>query len=147
MRKPQGSFRRRRIRNREIGHAGSDEDEEDVNGEGGKDAFPDEPSTDVRQKRYKRWAGPRFSPACANTDGSYDEADDTDFGRESTSASPGRAGTPEGLVWGKGGTRSQTRYSSLSGSNGKHARSSRISKLADYFRNLDENDDEVGIKW
>ncbi|XXG46755.1 hypothetical protein AAC387_Pa02g1518 [Persea americana] len=155
MRKPPGSFRnsgylrRRNRHSRESGHAGSDEDEEDVNGEGGKDAFPDEPSTDVRQKRYKRWPGSRFSPALAagsNADGSYDEADDTEVGRESTSASPGRAGTPEVLVWGKGGTRSHTRYGSLSGSNGKHARSSRVSKLADYFRNMDEHEEEFDIQ-
>lgn len=154
-RRSQGNFRNsgylrgRNRQSRESGHAGSDEDEEDVNGsEGGKDSFPaDEPSHEIRHKRYKRWA-PRTLPSLAagtDTDGGCDESDDREVGRESISASPVRAGTTEGLVWGKGGTRSHTRYGSISGSNGKNARSNRVSKLVDYLRNLDENDDEFDV--
>ncbi|XP_068654687.1 putative E3 ubiquitin-protein ligase RING1a isoform X1 [Aristolochia californica] len=125
---------------------GSDDDDDDVNGnEGGKDSSSaDEPSPDVRPRRNRRWGPHRFSSA-SNADGVHDDNDEAEVSRESTGASPGRAGNPEVLVWGRGGTRSHTRYGSLSGSNGKNSRNSRVAKLVDYLRNLEENDNELDV--
>ncbi|KAL5972494.1 hypothetical protein ACLOJK_039298 [Asimina triloba] len=139
---------RLRGRNRhtqDTGLAGSEEDDDDTNGnEGGKDSYSaDERCTDVRPKRCKRQRFAAALTSSSNMDGGCDEIDDTEAGRDSRGASPARAGTPEVLVWGKGGTRSHTRYGSISGSNGKNARNSRLSKLIDYLRNLEDNDDET----
>lgn len=76
-------------------------------------------------------------------DGVHEENDEAGQLRDSPSASPVRGGTPEVLVWGRGGTRSHTRYGSLSGSNGKNSRSSRLGKLLEHLRNLDDNENEV----
>ncbi|XP_010260273.1 PREDICTED: putative E3 ubiquitin-protein ligase RING1a isoform X2 [Nelumbo nucifera] len=149
VRKSQGNYRnlrgRRSSRGSEI--QGSDDDDE-ANGDGGKDSSSaDERSTEVKPKRCRRWGGPRFSQsfsAAANADGGCDENDDLEGGRESTGASPGRIGNPEVLAWGKGGVRSHTRYGSVSGSNSKNARN-RLSRLVDYLRNLDENEDELDV--
>ncbi|XP_058096145.1 putative E3 ubiquitin-protein ligase RING1a isoform X2 [Magnolia sinica] len=135
-------LRARSRHGRDTGLAGSEDEDEDVNGnEGGKDSFSaDEPCTEVRPKRCKRQRA-----AGSNLDGGCDENDDIEAGRDSRGASPARAGTPEVLVWGKGGTRSHTRHGSVSGLNGKNARSSRLSKLVDYLRSLEDNDDEFDV--
>jgi E3 ubiquitin-protein ligase RNF1/2 len=65
--------------------------------------------------------------------------------KESVGVSAGLISSSERLAWGKNGMRSHTRYGSANGSNVKNARNSRISKLADYLRNLDENDNEVKL--
>ncbi|XP_010272387.1 PREDICTED: putative E3 ubiquitin-protein ligase RING1a [Nelumbo nucifera] len=144
-RRSQGNYRnlrgRRSSRGPEI--QGSDDDD-DANGDGGKDSSSSDER--LKPKRCRRWGGPRFSQpssAAANADG-VDENDDLEVSRESTGASPGRVGNPEVLAWGKGGVRSHTRYGSISGSNGKNARS-RLSRLVDYLRNLDENGDELDV--
>ncbi|MQM09879.1 hypothetical protein Taro_042759 [Colocasia esculenta] len=161
LRRSQGNFRtghghnsypRSRSRgSRDASIAASDEDDEDANGnEGGKDSSSaDESSPDVvRHKRRRRWGAPRFSPAPmpSNIDESYDEHDDLEIGREPLGASPGRVGNREVLVWGKNGARSQTRHGSSGGSVGKNAKGSRITRLVEYLRNLDENDNEVTRK-
>lgn len=134
---------RRNYRTTEL--QGSD-DNDDANGDAGKDSSSaDERSTEVRPKRHKRWTGPRFSQpssAAASTDGGGDE-NDNEVNRESMGASAGLIGPSERLAWGKGGIRSHTRHGSVSSSNGKHARNSRLSKLVDYLRNLEEKDDQV----
>ncbi|XP_077220512.1 putative E3 ubiquitin-protein ligase RING1a isoform X2 [Tasmannia lanceolata] len=124
--------------------AGSDDDDDSTNVNEGEDdlSSADEPCPDVRQKRYKRWATPRNPPALAgatNADGGCNENIEIVVTRESTGA------FPEVLVWGKGGARSHTRYGTLSGANGKNARSSRVAKLVDYLRNLEENDGEFYV--
>ncbi|KAF3780064.1 putative E3 ubiquitin-protein ligase [Nymphaea thermarum] len=140
--------------NHETGNtaASDDEDEDDANGnEGAKDSSSaDDPSPDFRQKRIKRWTGQsRSSPmrSSLNADAACDENDELEVSRESTGASPGLGGNPEVLVWGGGGIRSHTRYGSVSGSNGKFSRCSRMSKLMDYLvnRSSEENDDGVYI--
>ncbi|XP_077253472.1 putative E3 ubiquitin-protein ligase RING1a [Tasmannia lanceolata] len=143
VRKTQGNYRnnhgqRGRGRNgRDPGIAGSDEEDANGNEGGGKDSSSsDEPSPEVRRKRYKRWGTPRYSSGATNADG--DENDDIEASRETK-------GNPEVLSWGKGGARSHTRYGSLSGTNGRHARSSRVAKLVDYLRNLEENDGEFDV--
>lgn len=55
------------------------------------------------------------------------------------------AGLSERLHWGAGGMRSHTRHGNLSGGNGKNVRNSRLSKLADCLRKLEEKDDEVKL--
>ncbi|KAF8391321.1 hypothetical protein HHK36_023625 [Tetracentron sinense] len=134
---------RRNFRGSEL--QGSDDDVDANGNDGGKDSSSaDEHCTDVKQKRCRRWGGPRFSlpsSAAANADGGCDE-NDLEVSRESISASPGLVGNPEVLVWGKGGVRSHTRYGSASGGGGRNARSSRLTKLVDYLRNLEGNDDE-----
>ncbi|GMI72837.1 ARABIDOPSIS THALIANA RING 1A, RING 1A [Hibiscus trionum] len=56
------------------------------------------------------------------------------------------SGISERLHWGAGGMRSHTRHGSLSGGgNGKNARNSRLSRLVDCLRNLEEKDDKMDI--
>ncbi|OVA06716.1 zinc finger protein [Macleaya cordata] len=128
---------------------GSDDDEDGNGNEGGRESSSaDERCIDFKQKRHKRWSGPRFSQpssAAANADGGSDENDDLEVSRENTGASPGLVVTPEVLAWGKGGVRSHTRYGSVSGNNGKNARSSRLNKLVDYLKNMEENDQELDV--
>ncbi|KAF8409217.1 hypothetical protein HHK36_005291 [Tetracentron sinense] len=149
----QGSYRnghwtgRRNCRGTELQE--SDDDNDGNGSDGCKDSSStDECYTDVKHKRCKRWAGPRFSqpsPAAANGDEDCDE-NDIEENRESTGASLGLVGNPEVLAWGKGGARSHTRYGTGSGGNGKIARSSRLSKLVDHLRSLKENDNEPCYK-
>ncbi|KAJ4981588.1 hypothetical protein NE237_032425 [Protea cynaroides] len=150
VRKSQGNYRSSHSRARRSGRGlelqESDYEETNDN-DGGKDSSSDE-RIEVRPKRCKRWSGPRFSQPCsaaANADGGCDENDDLEVSRESTGASSGLIGNPEVLSWGKGGVRSHTRYGSVSGNNGKNARTTRLSKLVDYLRNLDENEDELVV--
>ncbi|XP_043701501.1 putative E3 ubiquitin-protein ligase RING1a isoform X2 [Telopea speciosissima] len=145
VRKSQGNYRNSHSRTRRSGRSlelqGSDDDETNGN-DGANDSSSDE-HIEVKPKRCRRWAGPRFSQpsaAAANADGGCDENDDLEVIRESTGASPGLIGNPEVLAWGKGGVRSHTRYGSVSGNNGKNARTTRLSKLVDYLKSLDEND-------
>jgi len=127
---------------RMAGFQGSD-DNEDANGDGGKDSSSaDEHSAEVKPKRCKKWAGARS--AAVNADGGGDE-NDSEVNKESVGGSSGLVGSSERLAWGKNGMRSHTRYGSANGSNVKNARSSRISKLADYLRNLEGNDNEVKL--
>ncbi|KAJ6377193.1 hypothetical protein OIU76_026210 [Salix suchowensis] len=117
---------------------GSD-DNEDANGDGGKDSSStEELSAEVKPKRYRRCS------SAFNTDGGGGE-NDSEVNKESVGASAGLISSSERLAWGKNGMRSHTRYGSANGSNVKNARNSRISKLADYLRNADENDNELDI--
>ncbi|KAJ4837553.1 hypothetical protein Tsubulata_046929 [Turnera subulata] len=120
----------------------SDENEE-ANGDGGKDSSSaDEHSAEVRPKRFKRWAGARST--AANVDGGGDE-NDAETNKEPNGASSGLVGPSERLAWGKGGMRSHTRHGSANSTNGKSSRNSRVSKLVDYLRNLEENDNEMDM--
>ncbi|RWW15707.1 hypothetical protein BHE74_00031880 [Ensete ventricosum] len=150
-RKPQGSYRNHLLgRGRSIGGetaaAGSDDEEEEANGNDvTKDtSSADEPSPERRPKRCKRWGAPRSSPArtVGSGDVGSEENDDFEVNREPLGTSPLRAGNREMLAWGKNGTRSQTRHSGTSGLNGRLVKGGRMAKLVDYLRNLDEADDE-----
>ncbi|EEF50834.1 ring finger protein, putative [Ricinus communis] len=145
-RRTQGRYRdahsrgRRNYRTADL--QGSDEIE-DVNGDGGKDSSSaEEHSAEVKPKRIKRWGGARSG--AANADGGGDE-NDSEVNRESMGSSAGLVGPSERLAWGRGGIRSHTRYGSANAGNGKNARNSRIFKLADYLRNLEENNNELDI--
>ncbi|RZC80609.1 hypothetical protein C5167_043177 [Papaver somniferum] len=143
--------RSRRWRNsRTQGTEGSDDDADGNGNEGGRESSSaDEHCINSKVKRHKRWTGQRFSqPSSAgvDADGGSDENDDVEAGIDNRGPSPGLVGTPEVLTWGKGGVRSHTRYGSVSGSNGKNARGSRLNKLSDYLRNLEENENESRSK-
>lgn len=127
--------------------AGSDDNEDANVNDAGKDSSSADEQTEIRPKRSKRWGGARFSqssPAAADADGGGDE-NDSEVHREPMAASVGLVGNSERLAWGKNGMRSHTRYSSMSSGNGKNARNSRFSRLADYLRNLDENENKLNI--
>ncbi|KAL9383856.1 hypothetical protein Peur_024179 [Populus x canadensis] len=126
-------------RNYRIAELQGSDDNEDAHGDEGKDSSStDEHSAEVKPKRYRRCS------AAFNADGSGGE-NDSEVNKESVGASAGLISSSERLAWGKNGMRSHTRYGSANGSNVKNARNSRISKLADYLRNLDENDNELDI--
>ncbi|ONM05041.1 putative E3 ubiquitin-protein ligase RING1a [Zea mays] len=117
------------------------EDEEDGNGEScSKEASSaEESSPEKKQKRLPKWPTPRSSPARAcNDEVASDEKDDVGISRENFSTSPLRA-------WGKNGTRSQTRHSSFSGSNGRMVKGGRMIKLVECLRNSDDNEGERDV--
>uniref|UniRef100_K4ADH0 Uncharacterized protein n=1 Tax=Setaria italica TaxID=4555 RepID=K4ADH0_SETIT len=118
------------------------DDEEDGNGENGgkEESSAEESSPEKKQKRPPKWPTPRSSPARAacNEEVASDDKDDVGISRENFSTSPLRA-------WGKNGTRSQTRYSSFSGSNGRVVKGGRMIKLVECLRNSDDNDSERDI--
>ncbi|CAN6323471.1 unnamed protein product [Urochloa humidicola] len=118
------------------------DDEEDGNGENGgkEESSAEESSPEKKQKRPPKWPTPRSSPArtACNEEVASDDKDDVGISRENFSTSPLRA-------WGKNGTRSQTRYSSFSGSNGRVVKGGRTIKLVECLRNSDDNDSERDI--
>ena len=119
------------------------DDEEDGNGQilGKEESSAEVSSPEKTQKRPPKWPTPRSSPARAacSEEAASDDKDDVGISRENFSTSPLRA-------WGKNGTRSQTRYSSFSGSNGRVVKGGRMIKLVECLRNSDDNDSEVNIK-
>ncbi|WVZ59653.1 hypothetical protein U9M48_009765 [Paspalum notatum var. saurae] len=118
------------------------EDEEDGNGEncGKEQSSAEESSPEKKQKRLPKWPTPRSSPARAacNEEVASDDKDDVGISKENFSTSPLRA-------WGKNGTRSQTRYSSFNGSNGRMAKGGRMIKFVECLRNSDDNDSERDV--
>ncbi|XP_010686424.2 putative E3 ubiquitin-protein ligase RING1a [Beta vulgaris subsp. vulgaris] len=136
-RRSQGNYRRRRNYR--------SEDDDDANGhDGGKDSSSaDERGTEPKPKRPKRWRG-QPSPAAASAEGGVEE-NDQEVHREAGVLPAALVGSSEILAWGKGGIRSNTRYGSGSGGNGKHSRS-RLSRLNEHLRNLDNNDNELDIQ-
>lgn len=151
MRRSQGNYRvanlrRRRNHKNTAEIQGSDDNEEANGNDGGKDSSSADERTEPRPKRPKRWTGARYyqpSSAAANADG--DDENDYEVNREVMGASVGFVGSTERLAWGKGGMRSHTRYGSSSGGNGKNARNNRVSKLVDYLRNSEANDNGLDI--
>lgn len=77
----------------------------------------------------------------ANLEGGNNE-DDLEVSRENHGISLGVTWS-EMLAWGGGGARSNTRHGNASGCNSKSSRSTRLSKLVDYLRSLEEHNDEV----
>ncbi|KAK9284294.1 hypothetical protein L1049_023465 [Liquidambar formosana] len=126
---------------------GSDDNEDENDNDGGKDSSSaDERCTEVKRRRYRRRGRNRPSQAsssAANSDGGCIE-NDLEASRESRGISPGVVWNPEILAWGGGGARSHTRHGSVNGSN-KISRTTRLSKLVDYLRSLEENDDELDV--
>lgn len=145
-RNPRTAHLRRRRNSRSTEHQGSEDNEDEHDDNGGKDSSSnDERSAEVRPRRRKRRSGIRSSQpssSAANSDGGCIE-NDLEVGRESRGISPGLVWNPEMLAWGRGGTRSNTRHGSASGCNSKSSRSTRLNKLVEYLRSLQENNDEV----
>nr|GMD93106.1 putative E3 ubiquitin-protein ligase RING1a isoform X1 [Ipomoea batatas] len=142
-----GNRNLRRRRNQRIEPQGSDDDE-DANGHDDKDSSSgDDHSAEVKPKRPKRLGG-RFSQG--STAGSANagcDENDSEMSRESLGATA-LIGSSEILAWGKGGMRSQktqNRYSSLGGRNGRLCRSSRVSKLIESLQHSNENDAKVNL--
>lgn len=124
---------------------GSEENEENGNNERDSSSG-DEGGTELRQRKRKRWTRVRSnqpSSSMASPDGGSIESD-LDINRENRGTS--RLVTKaRKLTWGRGGFRSNTRYGSGGGSNGKSSRSGRMSRLVDYLKNLNENTDEFDV--
>ncbi|XP_075670562.1 putative E3 ubiquitin-protein ligase RING1a isoform X1 [Castanea sativa] len=135
--------RRRNCRGIELQGSEDNEDEND-----NKDSSSaDERGTELRQRRRKRRAGTRSSQpssSAANSDGGCIE-NDLEVSRENRGISPGLVWNPEMLAWGRAGTRSHTRHGNASGCNSKSAQSTRLSKLVEYLRSLEEKNDELDI--
>ncbi|KAG6767673.1 hypothetical protein POTOM_028885 [Populus tomentosa] len=122
------------------------EDIEDENDDNiGKDSSStDDRSTEVRQRRRKRQRASQPSSSAVNSEGGCAE-NDLDSNRENRGLSPGLVWNTEMLAWGRGGTRSHTRHGNPSGCNNKNSRNTRLSKLVEYLRSLDEKNDELDI--
>lgn len=135
------SRRKRNSRGTEIQVSDENEDEND-NDANKNSSSNDEQSPDNKPRRYKRRRSTQPSTSAAITEGGFIE-NETEAGRESRGISPGLVWNPEMLAWGRGGARSHTRHGSGNGASSKSARSNRFSKLAEYLRALEENDDEV----
>lgn len=139
------NLRGRRNLRSSVENQGSD-DNEDANGnDGSKDSSSADERTEPRPKRPKRWTGSRYSQPSSAGNGADGDDNESEVNRETLGASVGLVGSSERLAWGKGGMRSHTRHGSNSGSNGKHARNSRLSKLGDYLRNSEQNNNELDI--
>ncbi|KAK7252138.1 hypothetical protein RIF29_35884 [Crotalaria pallida] len=138
VRRSQGNYRTSHLRRkRNIRNGGElqvSNDDEDMNGNNGeKDSSSSDEETETKPKRGKRGAETRFPQHSATTDA--DGAGDgniPELNRDIISSS-------STLAWGKNGHRSHTRV------NGKNARNSRLSRLADHLRNSEVNDEELDI--
>ncbi|KAI4322699.1 hypothetical protein L6164_022369 [Bauhinia variegata] len=133
-----------RRQNQVIDLQGSDNDEENDNNGEKDSSSTDERCAELSKRRRKRRARVRPSPSMASPDGEGMDSD-VDMGRENRGISSRQVSKPRKLTWGRGGFRSHTRYGVGAGGNNKSARSTRLSKLVDYLRNLDENGDELDV--
>lgn len=138
-------LRRRSSRATEIQGSVDNEDENDNNNMGKNSSSTDERRTEVTPRRLRRRAGSRSSQpssSLANSSGGCTE-NDLEVNRENRGISPGIVWSSEMLAWGRGGARSHTRHGISSGCGNKNSRSTRLSKLVDYLRSIEENNDEV----
>lgn len=134
--------RRRRRRNASPVYQDSD-DNNDSNGID-KHYDPDEHHTEIKQQRKGRSRaniGSSHSPSSTNLSGGSFE-NNLDQRKEERGLSPGLTCSTEMLAWGRGGVRSNTRSNNISGSMSRGARRIRLTKLVDFLRNLEENDEE-----
>ncbi|PON34838.1 TNF receptor-associated factor [Parasponia andersonii] len=140
------SYSRRRS-SRAVELQGSEDNEDGNDNNIGKDeSSNDECRTETRHRRRKKRAGTRSSQpssSVANSDGNTEN--DLEGSRENRGISPGLAWNSQKLAWGRGGARSHTRHGSASGCNKKSSRNTRLSKLVDYLRSLEENNDELDV--
>ncbi|KAM1241585.1 hypothetical protein ACFX13_047826 [Malus domestica] len=141
-------LRRRNSRATDIqGYKDNEDDNDNDNNNMGKNLSSTDDRREVRPRRRRRRAGFRSSQptsSLANSSGGCTE-NDIEGKRENHGISPGVVWSSEMLVWGRGGARSHTRHGIASGCNSKNSRSSRISKLVDYLRSLEENNDELDV--
>ncbi|XP_062105971.1 putative E3 ubiquitin-protein ligase RING1a isoform X2 [Humulus lupulus] len=140
------SYSRRRS-SRAVELQGSEDNEDGNDNNIGKgESSNDESRIETRHRRRKRQAGTRSSQpssSVANSDGNTEN--DLEMNGEKRGISPGIAWNSEILAWGRGGARSNTRHGSAGGFNNKSSRNTRLSKLVDYLRSLEENSDELEL--
>ncbi|KVH89541.1 hypothetical protein Ccrd_008467 [Cynara cardunculus var. scolymus] len=121
---------------------GSDNEVDADNDIGGKySSSADEPTTEIRPKRYKRWSGAQSSLPSSGANGGCDD-NEAETTRKTGGGSIGLVGSPEILAWGRGGMRSHTRHGSQNGSAGKSAKNNQLAKLIDHLQKLPHNDDK-----
>ncbi|KAI3680728.1 hypothetical protein L6452_35503 [Arctium lappa] len=148
MRRSQGSTRniRGRRSRKSAEPQGSDNEVDADNDIGGKySSSTDEPSTEVRPKRYKRWAGAQSSLPSSGANGGCDDIE-AETTRKTGGGSIGLVGSPEILAWGRGGMRSHTRHGSQNSSVGKNAKNSQLAKLIDHLQKSSQNDDKLDLQ-
>ena len=140
------SRRQRNSRRNMDYHGSEDNEEENEDMVGGKDSSSaDEHSPDVRPRRRKRRPGLRTSQPSSSGMNSDAVENDQETSRD-WGLAPALVRNTEMLAWGRGGTRSNTRHGVASGSNNRHMRINRISRLVEHLRNTsveDKNEDEV----
>jgi E3 ubiquitin-protein ligase RNF1/2 len=123
-----------------------EEDREENGNDGSKESssVDDHHSSDVRQKRARRWPVPRHSPVKTTTsiENSTEDNDNSGGVRDILATSPLRG---EMLAWGKNGTRSQTRHGNAGGSSGRTAKTGRVARLVDQLRTADEFDSKMNL--
>ncbi|KAJ7948335.1 E3 ubiquitin-protein ligase ring1a-like protein [Quillaja saponaria] len=136
-----------RRRGQGIDLQGSEDNEEEQDNNGEKDSSStDDSSIKTRQRRQKRRTRLRSSqPSSSTNPNSGCMENNIDTSREKQGISPGLVSNPEMLAWGRGGARSHTRHGSTSGGNSKSSRSTRLSKLVDHLRSLEENNNELEV--
>ncbi|PRQ49946.1 putative aminoacyltransferase, E1 ubiquitin-activating enzyme [Rosa chinensis] len=142
-----GLRRRRNSQATELQGFEDNEDETDTSNLGTKSPSAEERHTEVRPRRLRRRTGFRSSQpssSVTNSNGGCTE-NDVEVSRENRGISPGLVWSSEMLAWGRGGARSHTRHGIASGCSNKSSRSTRLSKLVDYLRNLKENNDELDV--
>ncbi|XP_050205815.1 putative E3 ubiquitin-protein ligase RING1a [Mercurialis annua] len=148
LRNPRTVPSRRRRNSRGADYLMSEDMDEENDDNGGKDSSStDERSTEVRHRRQKRRTGIRPSQpssSASNPEGGFNE-NELEAGRENRGISPGLVWSTEMLAWGRGGARSNTRHGNASSCNNKNTRSTRLSRLVDYLRGLDEKNDELDV--
>ncbi|KAF2285267.1 hypothetical protein GH714_040337 [Hevea brasiliensis] len=125
---------------------GSEDIEEENDDNGGKDSSStDERSTEVRQHMRKRRPGIRPSQpssSASNPEGGSIE-NDLEATRENRGICPGLFGIQKCLPGVGVVLEVIQRHGNASGCNNKNSRSTRLSKLVEYLRNLEEKNDEV----
>ncbi|GJM92868.1 hypothetical protein PR202_ga09374 [Eleusine coracana subsp. coracana] len=129
----------------DISTSGSDDEEreEENTNDATKDlSSAEDRSPDLRHNKGRKRPVSQPSPArsVGSTDHVFEENNEFVGGKEIFATSPLQG---EMLAWGKNGARSQTRYGSGAGSNGRMTRGGRIPKLLDHLRNTDGLDKEA----
>ncbi|XP_021894278.1 putative E3 ubiquitin-protein ligase RING1a isoform X2 [Carica papaya] len=142
---PGPSWRRRNCHGPER-QASEDHEDENYDNVGKDSSSTDERGTEARQRRGKRRVGSR---SCQPSSSAANDVNCVDNESEVCHASkgipPGLNWKPETLAWGRGGARSHTRHGNSSGCNNKNSRSTRLNKLVEYLRSLEENNDELDV--
>ncbi|KAK3165692.1 hypothetical protein QOZ80_1AG0036500 [Eleusine coracana subsp. coracana] len=131
----------------DISTSGSDDEEreEENTNDATKDlSSAEDRSPDLRHNKGRKRPVSQPSPArsVGSTDHVFEENNEFVGGKEIFATSPLQG---EMLAWGKNGARSQTRYGSGAGSNGRMTRGGRIPKLLDHLRNTDGLDKECHV--
>nr|XP_043620697.1 putative E3 ubiquitin-protein ligase RING1a [Erigeron canadensis] len=105
----------------------------------------DEPSSEVRPKRYKRWAGGQSSLPPSGTNGGCDD-NEAEGSRKMVGVSAGIVGSPEILTWGRGGMRSAGKNAKRQSASAiKNTRNSHLSRLIGHLQKLQKDHDELDI--